>query len=281
MTAPDAIIRLGNNLIQHGHYNDRIYGMKISRDHVSETLLALDDLAGTEGYTKIFVKVPGRLKAIFEAHGYLTEATIPSFFNGKEDMVFMAKYLDPGRREMPAAQTSHILGVISACYTPERQRKESPLPEGIRIHRGTVQDGERLAAFYRGMFASYPFPIDDPAYIRATMEGNIRYFVATDGERIVAAASCELDPDSRSAEMTDFATSPAYRGKGIPTHLLRAMEAEARREKVLLAYTIARAAPYPVNAIFARAGYEFAGTLVNNTNICGSLESMNVWYKRL
>jgi beta-lysine N6-acetyltransferase len=281
MTAPDAIVLLGNSLIQHGHSNNRIYGMKIAREDVPGTLRALDELAAKEGYTKIFVKVPGSLTGIFESHGYLTEATIPAFFNGNEDLVFMAQFLDPRRQEMPAAQTSHILGVISACYTPEQQRKESPLPEGVHIRRATLQEGEGLAAFYRGVFTSYPFPIDDPAYIRATMEKNIRYFVAIAGERIVAAASCELDTDTLSTEMTDFATSPAYRGQGIPPHLLRAMEAEARREKVRVAYTIARAASYPVNAIFARAGYEFAGTLVNNTNICGSLESMNVWYRRL
>jgi hypothetical protein len=28
-------------------------------------------------------------------------------------------------------------------------------------------------------------------------------------------------------------------------------------------------------------GYLFAGTLTNNTNISGKIESMNVWYKSL
>jgi hypothetical protein len=36
-----------------------------------------------------------------------------------------------------------------------------------------------------------------------------------------------------------------------------------------------------MNITFARAGYRYAGTLVNNTQICGQLESMNVWYKPL
>lgn len=47
------------------------------------------------------------------------------------------------------------------------------------------------------------------------------------------------------------------------------------------AFTIARALSYPINATFARAGYAWAGTLVNNTNICGGFESMNVWYRAL
>lgn len=31
---------------------------------------------------------------------------------------------------------------------------------------------------------------------------------------------------------------------------------------------------------FARNGYTFSGTLLNNTDISGSIESMNVWYKK-
>jgi hypothetical protein len=36
-----------------------------------------------------------------------------------------------------------------------------------------------------------------------------------------------------------------------------------------------------MNATFAKAGYSFGGTLINNTNISGDIESMNVWYKNL
>ncbi|MDD2310679.1 MAG: hypothetical protein PHH91_13970, partial [Desulfuromonadaceae bacterium] len=38
---------------------------------------------------------------------------------------------------------------------------------------------------------------------------------------------------------------------------------------------------FGMNITFARDGYSFGGTLTNNTNISGSLESMNVWYKTL
>jgi hypothetical protein len=36
-----------------------------------------------------------------------------------------------------------------------------------------------------------------------------------------------------------------------------------------------------MNVTFARCGYRFAGTLINNTQISGRIESMNVWYKGL
>jgi beta-lysine N6-acetyltransferase len=36
-----------------------------------------------------------------------------------------------------------------------------------------------------------------------------------------------------------------------------------------------------MNKTFAALGYRYGGTLVNNTQICGDLESMNVWHKPL
>ncbi len=47
------------------------------------------------------------------------------------------------------------------------------------------------------------------------------------------------------------------------------------------AFIIARALSYPISATFAWVGYTWAGTLVNNTNIYGGFESMNVWYRSL
>ena len=46
-------------------------------------------------------------------------------------------------------------------------------------------------------------------------------------------------------------------------------------------YTIARSLSLGMNLTFAKGGYSFAGTLVNNTQISGQIESMNVWYKHL
>jgi DNA-binding XRE family transcriptional regulator len=59
------------------------------------------------------------------------------------------------------------------------------------------------------------------------------------------------------------------------------MEEEMAREGMKTAYTIARALSYPVNRLFSAAGYAYCGTLVKNMNICGALESMNVWHKPL
>ena len=113
------------------------------------------------------------------------------------------------------------------------------------------------------------------------MDSHIQYFYVADDEKIIAVSSAEMDASAENVEMTDFATLPDYRGKGLAQWLLGYMEEQMARRGIRTAYTIARALSAGMNVTFARGGYEYGGTLTNNTNICGAIESMNVWYKSL
>jgi hypothetical protein len=59
------------------------------------------------------------------------------------------------------------------------------------------------------------------------------------------------------------------------------MDDHAKEAGLRVAFTIARALSFGMNITFARRSYQYAGTLINNTQIAGSIESMNVWYKTL
>jgi len=154
-------------------------------------------------------------------------------------------------------------------------------PAGCVLRACGPDDAEDMAALYGAVYASYPFPIHDPAYLLTTMRDHIRYHGAWMDDRLVALASGETCPHAKAVEMTDFATHPDLRGQGLAQHLLARLEEALRAEGFVTAYTIARAPSFGMNIVFARAGYAFGGTLINNTNIAGSLESMNVWHKPL
>jgi len=279
MTQNDVVLHRGSSTIQHGHFNNRVYVMKLSPPDIHDIIRYIDDLAHKEGYTKIFVKVPESSVEIFSCAGYITEATVPFFFHGKEPAVFMAKYMDPNRKEV--CDATIIAEALSVAFEHAGERSLNILPEGFSLMHAHAGDAHDIAALYRLVFKTYPFPIFDPEYIKESMQGNIRYFVIKKSHLLAAVASCEIDYENRNAEVTDFATAPLFKGRGFAGMLLHAMETEMKKEGILLTYTISRAIFGPINAVFAGAGYQFGGLLPNNTNICGSMESMNVWYKRL
>jgi len=274
----DIIEKIGKSLIQHGKSNDRVYLMKLSRDDYPRLIGQIDQLAKENNYSKIFIKIPGWAKEGFEKSGYIEEADIPKFYNGQEDAFFMAKYLNPRRGEKTNAELMEEIITVTKSIEPVQA---FVLNENYTFGLLKPKDAHHMAMVYQKVFKTYPFPIHDPVYLVETMQHNIVYFGIWEKDKLIAVSSCEMDEDSQNVEMTDFATLPEYRAQGLASFLLAIMEAEMKKRGMITAYTIARAVSYGMNITFAKHGYLFSGTLINNTNISGEIESMNVWYKTL
>lgn len=275
----DQIIRLGGSVLQHGALNDRVYLMKLSGADFPDVMDRIDTLARRNRYSKIFAKVPGWARERLEAVGYETEAYIPRFFEGREDAYFMSRYLSEARKAQKDRKTAEQV----LQHARETRPVDGPrsLPDRCSFDVLTPKDAEELAAVYRTVFETYPFPVFDPDYLKETMDQNLVYFGIREQGRLAAVSSCEMDESSRNVEMTDFATLPEYRATGLASFLLGHMEREMIQRGILTAYTIARSLSYGMNTTFAKHAYRFGGTLINNTNISGAIESMNVWYKPL
>lgn len=274
----DQVVCFGDSAIQHGKHSDRAYLMSLALGDLPELLPYLDHLALTEGYTKIFAKVPARARGPFQRSGYQAEALVPGFYRGEEEVSFMAKYFCEQRRTEQQPEL-----VEQALETAlEKEVAEQPaLADNLRCRQTVAEDAPAMAELYRRVFASYPFPIHDPDYLCRTMASHVVYHGVWEGEKLIALASAETDPAGQNAEMTDFATDPDHRGQGLANYLLAGLEDAAAERGILTAYTIARAYSFGMNITFAKGGYQFSGTLTHNTQISGALESMNVWHKPL
>jgi hypothetical protein len=98
MTMRDLVTQIGKgSIIQHGKHNDRIYLIKLSEDDLEIILPSISKLARENDYSKIFCKVPKHIAPLFFADGYMLEAYIPGFFNKKEDVFFLSKFLNSDR----------------------------------------------------------------------------------------------------------------------------------------------------------------------------------------
>ena len=201
---PDVMEKLGRSLIQHGKDSDRVYLMKLDPNDVATIVAQIEGLAEANDYGKLFCKVPGPAVESFAQAGYQEEARIPDFFDGRTDVAFMSRFRKAGRGRVTDEQRAAI---DRALEIAEQKRGAcSTNPENkYRLRLLDEADTPALAALYRTVFPSYPFPIFDQAYLRETMATHVRYFGAFDGDRLIAASSAEMDAEARNAEMTDFA----------------------------------------------------------------------------
>lgn len=276
----DKVEKIRNTLVQHGKQNDRIYIMKIDEnvENVKSLIKDVDLLARKNRYSKVFAKVPANLVERFIENNYLVEAKIPKFFNNSEKCFFLAKFFSENRSMDDSNR--HNKEVLEIAKF-KGKCKNLKLPSNYTIKICSEEDIEKICKLYSEVFKTYPFPIFDPKYIKETMNDNLIYFGILEGEKLVAVSSIELYMDDRNAEMTDFSTHPDYRGENLSLYLLDRMEEELKSLKIPTAYTIARAGSFPMNSTFAKLDYSYAGTLINNTNIGGQIESMNVWFKNI
>ncbi|MDD2403518.1 MAG: putative beta-lysine N-acetyltransferase [Victivallaceae bacterium] len=265
------------SLVQHGQYNDRVYLMKATDAAAAKLPKRLIGLAQNQGYGKIFAKIPLRMGKEFETSGFLQEARVPGFFNGSEDALFMAYYLDDLRAK--ESESVNYENIMKLAKAKRNSGIATAKGAGFSFRRCQESDVSAMAKIYQKVFASYPFPIHESDYLLETMRDAVDYFCAEKEGVMVALASAEKYQQDSNWEMTDFATLPKWRGHSLGVRLLDLMENEAVRQNVKTVYTIARAASAGMNITFARLGYHFGGRLKNNTNISGQIESMNVWYK--
>ncbi len=266
---------LGKTAIQHGPESNRIYLMHFWPSDYPDIIEKLDALAKDNGYSKIFAKVPSRFAPKFRMSGYETEAIVPGFFHGNEDALFMVKYLDTQRRIADAGE----MNAFQEILLTEISNDIPPLDDTYLIRLMTPEDTEEMTEVFAQVFESYPFPIFDTGFLKKEMGNETRYFGVYQNGKLVGISSAECDDQLKNAEMTDFAVLPSQRGKKIAIHLLRAMEDYLKDQGFKSFYTIARLNSPSMNKTFMNNHYRYTGTLINNTQIGGKIESMNVWYK--
>jgi len=275
----DIIENIKGSIIQHGPHNNRIYLMRLNTDDIHGLIAILDDMALESGYGKIFAKISSPAWKAFKSADYIKEAVVPGFFKRETDGFFIAKYFSIGRKKVQNVEK--LLRFVRQAG----EGSANKVHRRNRITRDVVSckpsDAEEMSVIYQKVFKSYPFPIQQPIYLKRIMKEGVLYFCIRIEGRIAAIAAVEIDLVNKNAEMTDFATLPKWRGMGFAGMLLGHMDKKIRKLGVKTAYTIARAESHGMNLVFKNSEYNYSGLLKNNSQICGTIQSMTVWYKHI
>lgn len=276
----DKIETIGQSVVQHGKINNRIYLIKLAPQDTSSIVSKLDSLAIEKGYTKVFAKIHANALPFFILNGYFTEAFIPKFYENQTDCLFVSKFIDSKRNQVPVEELKYFYELLNNSSPNKEQRYSHSLK--YELNKLGENDAAEIAEVFKRVFETYPFPVHDPDYLVKTMQENgTRYFGVRDGDNLIGVSTAEIDIENKNAEMTDFAVLPEYRGQKLAIRLLLHMEVEMKIDNIKTVYTIARLKEPGMNKTFLNAGYQYTGTLINNTNISGNIESMNVLFKHL
>ncbi len=259
---------------------DDAYSDRVRCDHPGATDgealgHALLDLARERRRGRVVVLARQGLESGLARAGLWREARIPGFYRGQEDCVVMAAAPDETRAAPADAARLHQVDQLVAAAAARPGRDYHPTFSATEAH------AEGIAALIDQVFEAYPTPSDDPEYIAADLAAGTPYRVAMEGPRVVACASADLVEAARTAELTDCATLPEARGKGLMQALLRGLMSDLRARGYPTAFTLCRARNPGINLAFRRAGFSLRGRMTRSCRIGSGLEDMNVWSRHL
>ncbi|MEZ4814101.1 MAG: putative beta-lysine N-acetyltransferase [Bdellovibrionota bacterium] len=260
------------------HYSQRIRILEYSGTDFDNLILSVRALAEANNFDKIICYARKKDWQEFLKHGYVLEAVLKYYFEG-EDAYVVSKFRSQERSQSPNLMEEVLM--IEEIMNGPMPEKLRVLPEGYSLRLAQRDDIPELISLYQRIFESYPSPLSHQEYVHSVFEKDNLFALITKGEKIVAAASAELNHSCRSAELTDCATLPEERGGGLMSIILNYLEVQLRERDFCCAYTLSRARSFGMNRVFYHLNYEFLGRLVNNCDIYGAYEDMNLWTKAL
>jgi beta-lysine N6-acetyltransferase len=246
--------------------------------NLQQALLKAEKMVTETKAEKLIVKVRLEHYNEFLVHGFCCEGKIDGYFLGS-DAYFFTKYYDIKRRSSEEWVREDEL--INSITSLPRSTSTTIDSKGLNLIKVTLSDIESLAELYKEVFLIYPTPLHDPTYIEKTLQEGTIYYCFQEKEKIVSAASAEVNLFYKNAELTDCATLMSYRKHGLMKFLLQKLEEDLIKSRIYCAYSLARARSFGMNAVFHHLGYSYRGRMMKNCYIYEQLEDMNVWVKNL
>lgn len=210
--------------------------------------------------------------------GFELEGFIEGYYKGKVALC-MSFFNDENRKKTLNHEEKDL--IIKECLENKKNNDCFEKKNCYIIRNANENDIKDMVNLFSGVFATYPSPVFDENYIKKTMNEKILYKVAVFGGKVVGIVSADMDFENMNAEITDCVTSEEHRCKGITSKIIDSLEKDLKKKGFFTLYSLARSINIGVNKVLSKHNYVYNGRLINNCNICGSFEDMNIWVKTI
>lgn len=249
-----------------------------SQNNMFETIEDCKVLGRNKGCDKLIFYVRKEERNKLSSLKVYQEGVIEGFFQG-EDAFIYAMFLHPVRNHSIAWKQDQI--VMEIVRKDHKESKETDLPDGYVMRSATKQDAYQMAKLYDTVFKTYPTRMNDPEYIQEMMDDHVYFTIVEYDGQVVSASSADRLPTFNAAEMTDCATLADHRNQGLLYVQFAHLTNHMKQKGLQTLFCYARSISVGMNLINARNGFTYGGRMVQNSNIDGRLECMNIWFKNL
>lgn len=260
------------------YFNKRIKVVNYGGPNYKDMAKRIDYITKENDFDKVFIKATSDDWEEFMAFGYILEGIFKHYYNGEHGYC-VSKFYTSERRDSDTIEKENE--IIEKLFDYEQNEDEVVLDGDYEIKIATKEDISEIVSLYDKVFQTYPVPLNNSKYVETLMDNDVLFMYIKYKGDVVSSASADIDFLHMNAEITDCATNPDYRGQGFMSIIINHLEEEMKSRNIVGLYSIARAISFGMNKVFKKQGYSYTGRLINNCNICGKLEDMNLWVKKL
>lgn len=269
--------KLKNSLLYLDYANSRLKILKynlLSEDIIREIL----EYARKESLGKALVNCKKKDADVFKKAGFIAEGTIDGFFKG-EDAQCLSFFIN--KKRALSKRKEEADKILDMSIGKSKITQPNNLKDGYQLRDCTQEDIPQMIKIFKAVFNTYPTPVFDGNYLKKMMEEKMLFKAILKNDKIISIASADMDKENLNAEITDCATYPEYRGQGLLTNLLYGLENDLKEKGYYTLYSLSRAINIGINMSLKKHGYSYKGRFVNNCDICGGFEDMNIWVKKI
>jgi putative beta-lysine N-acetyltransferase len=243
-----------------------------------QNLKKIIHFASKQHLDKIICNCTSEYFEIFINAGFILEGKINGYYRG-EDAFCVSYFITTDRKICSNFVKKDLL--VKECLRLKNTYIKNRNKIDYTIRNANEADIKEMIKLFSTVFSTYPSPIYSEEYLKQSMHDKVLYKVAVFNEKIVSIASADMDKENLNAEITDCATYPAYNGKGILSDIIYSLEYDLKSKGFMTLYSLSRAINPSINFVLSKHNYNYTGRLINNCNICGTFEDMNIWVKNI
>ncbi|MTI68436.1 MAG: putative beta-lysine N-acetyltransferase [Firmicutes bacterium] len=261
------------------YFNRRLKVLDYSGSNYEDMTKRIDYITKENNFDKVFIKGTSDDWEEFMSFGYVLEGIFKYYYYGEHGYCLSKFYTNQRRNSGSIEKENDILEKVRECG--KKETKPLELSDDYIVRVATEKDIDKITKLYDKVFKTYPIPLNDKNYVKTLMDSDVLFILIEHKGKLISAASADMNHKYKNAEMTDCATDPDYRGKGLMSFIIKKLEKEMKKRSIVCLYSLARAVSFGMNKVFKKHGYTYTGRLINNCNICGNFEDMNLWVKQL
>ncbi|MFT5890432.1 MAG: putative beta-lysine N-acetyltransferase [Dokdonia sp.] len=276
----DTLEKINGALLHHGKTHNRLYLMQAERNNWDSLIPKMKSLAQEKSYNKILGLIPEEAIEVFQSNGYQIEAKIPRLYNGEITGYFLADYLNTERGHCNEQELKTIQSVKTIAVAANSSQEDSymALTQNLEVRKLNRNDFPAMVKLHKKAFKSYPFPIHRAEYLLELAKRSHEFYGLFDQGELIVSAIIKIHQKGSNVEIIDFATHPNLNGQNLSYYLVQEIKKDFDKMDYKTIYSLVRASSYGLNITFSKHGFVLGGTLLNNTLIRDTIESINVWY---